>query len=141
VGVQSHYLGRKLIDNYLQYLADIEGASLAVNLFRNDFTPLPSSVSGDFVAANFDGYAEVTFNPTILLPPATVDDVTKSKLTIDPATFTCTGTGQLVYGVYVVADNSVNWLWAERFSSPILVINGTTIRVIPFLGQRDATTP
>jgi hypothetical protein len=109
-------------------------ANLYLRLYENDYTPVDTSVIGDFTALTMAGYAEGTLaaaNWTI----ATVGNVTTATYVPSAAetTFTMTAdTSHLVYGYYVVdKTGSEQVLWGERF---------TAVHTIPATGAVDAIT-
>lgn len=99
-----------------------------MRLYKNNFTPLVTSVLGDFTEANFSGYALQLTNAWGAI--ATVGDLAK---TIHPLlTFAHNG-GVVdcdVYGYYIT-DAGGNYIYAERNpAGPFSVVPGTTYSVL-----------
>lgn len=74
-------------------------SSAALHLFRNDFSPLPNSLTSDFLECNFAGYASVFIGP--LFQPVTNPAPGLWQSTSGIVTFTCTAGSQVVYGWWI----------------------------------------
>ena|ERR1043165_556607 len=101
-----------------------------VRLFKNNLTPTPANVVGDFVESTFTGYAPQAL---AALGADTWDGVNYvwSKTA---GTYNFSGAGvanENVYGYYVL-DNTGKLIWSKRFAGAPLVcgVAGTTIQVI-----------
>ena len=91
-----------------------------LRLYSNDFTPLPTSILGDFTAATFGGYAEDT-----LAWGAVGLDGSNTPVAPAPYVFTCDGTSAgIVYGAYLI-DSTGAYVCASRFATPVnFAVNG-----------------
>lgn len=115
----------------LQLLID---ETLTLHLYANNYTPVETSVVGDFTEATFSGYSGgvALSNWTA---PAIVGGVATSAA--DPVDQTHNGgaTSNTVYGFFVknVAGDLV---WAERDPSPVVMnAAGQIYRVYPVMGS------
>ena len=86
---------------------------LDIKLYSNNYTPLETSVVGDYTEVLGGGYAEIL-----------LDSTTWTITPGDPAvgehpqvTWSFTGSAGLVYGYYVVRRTSGDLAWAERFTN------------------------
>src|SRR4051794_24675060 len=92
--------------------------NLRVRLFKNNYTPIATTVVGDLTEANFSGYAAVT-------PSFGSSATVTSKGTITDGSsrdFTHNGgaTSNTVYGYYVTYESGGSTLlWAEKFDNPL----------------------
>jgi hypothetical protein len=108
-------------ENFLNNSWLIAVGAIKISLFKNNFTPVPATVIGDFTKADFTGYADVTigFNPSVTVAG-------KGTLTATAAAafiMGVPGTGNTIYGYYVWAVTGTQLLWAERFDSAQIVAN------------------
>lgn len=100
---------------------DIEGLSL--RLFKNNHTPDPSDVVGDYTVADFSGYA----NGVVPAFGAAVPDGDDALATAVPYAWLHNGGGVTsdVYGYYIVDGGGVLVL-AERYAgAPVSMAPGT----------------
>ncbi len=88
----------------------LDGASLCI--FKNDYTPINTTVLADLTEANFDGYARITLDSWT---SAFLNADNKAEVDETTRTFTVSGvsTPNTVYGAFVL-DGSGNLLYAER---------------------------
>ncbi len=102
-----------------------------LKLFSNDYTPVNSTVVGDFTESAFGGYASKTLTRAGWNAASTVT----SKAQMDYGTtqsWTCNTTvGGTIYGYFVLAATSGTCLWAERFNVARTVSNGDILQLIP----------
>jgi len=111
----------------------LNSSSPKICLFKNNYTPVDSSVLADFTAATFSGYAPVTF--TGLGTPATVSGRAVSTNSV-AATWTKSGaTGNDIYGYYVTDAAGTSLLWAERGGAApySMNVNGEGLSITPTL--------
>jgi len=107
----------------------LEGAFLRV--FKNNYTPINTSVLGDFTEADFDGYAEIEllgWSAAAL----NVDNKGETELAVQVFEMTGNTTPNTVYGIYVVsAANEL--LYAERNPAGGVLMNtaGQTYSYLP----------
>jgi len=108
------------------------GEGLKLNLFKNDYTPVSTSINTDFTVADFTGYAEKTIARGDWGAAAT-NGSDKGESIADDQTWSPTS-AQDVYGYYVspASDNTVI-LWAEKFAAAVSLTSGDTFTVTPKL--------
>lgn len=102
-----------------------------IHLYKNNLTPGPATVIGDFQEADFSNYSnKPTNNPVITFP----DGDNRAVSTWDSQTFLKNGaTGNTIFGYYVL-DNGQNLLWAEKFDASIaMTVDGAFITLTPKL--------
>jgi hypothetical protein len=100
-----------------------------MHLYNNNYTPVAGSVTSNFTETAFTGYAAVTLTRSGWSNPSTVSGDAQS--TYAQQSWTCTGTGDTLYGYYVVGATSGTTLWAEAFSSPRTLANGDVLDINP----------
>lgn len=102
---------------------------LRIRLFKNNYTPLETSVTGDFTEAAFSGYASV------LLSDWTITEDISPYATHSQVLFNCTATGsaESIYGYYIVRAGTNDLIAAKRFEgAPYNIeIIGDVIAVTP----------
>lgn len=103
----------------------------AIRLFKNDLTPINTTVLADFIQADFTGYAAQTLAGWAV---AILDANNKGSSTATVNTWTCSGLAvpNTVYGVYIVSAAGA-LLYAERNPSGGILVNS--------IGQTYAYTP
>lgn len=105
--------------------------SLVLKLFKNDVTPVETTVEGDLTEADFTGYASIALTPATWTTTAGAP----SDVTYPQQTFASSANqaAQNVYGYYIVQTSSGKLVAAERFSSApyVIVNNGDAIKVTP----------
>lgn len=118
----------------------LEAGDGFVYLYRNDYTPVPGCVTGDFTPADYPGAAPLLYD-AFNWGSVTVTDHVAICLSGEPYTFTADAgswSPQVIFG-YLVVDGSYNLLWAERFSTPRTI--GPSESLILNLEFRCATYP
>jgi hypothetical protein len=104
--------------------------TLVMRLFKNDFTPLETSVVGDLTVADFTGYADAT----LASGDWTLSGTSPNLATAAVKTFTSSAGSQNqdIYGWYLVTATDNELIVAERFSDAPKNIanNGDAISVI-----------
>lgn len=102
---------------------------LRIRLYKNDYTPLETSVTGDFTEAAFTGYASV------LLSDWTITEDLAPYATHSQVLFNCTQTGsaETIYGYYIVRASTNDLVAAKR-------LEGAPYNV-EFIGDVIAVTP
>lgn len=107
------------------------GDDCVVKLFTNNYTPLTTSVAGDFTEAAGGGYAAITLTAGSFTVSTSSSPRTA---TYAQQTFTFTGalTGSaVIYGYFVVDEDGV-LLFAEKASSTFTpATSGDTYKVTP----------
>lgn len=109
------------------------------NLYKNDYTPVPGSVIGDYVPCDFPGYLEQDFSPADFGPAAVAAHVASSSLTT-PLDFDRDGTpgsDQTAYGYYITDDTNT-YRWGERFTTPRVVNGVDKITLTPRMQHKVA---
>src|SRR5262249_6769063 len=98
--------------------------TLTIRLFKNNYTPVVTSVLGDFTQATFPGYAADTLND-FGAPYINADSEAQSDTGVH--TFTCTGVpsggSQSIYGWYT-EDTGGALGPAVRFTDGPIVLTG-----------------
>lgn len=102
----------------------------SLHLFKNNVTPTTSSVAGDFTEANFSGYSSVVLSRASWVTPTTVSTVAQTTYTGSSLTWTCSGSGNTIYGSYIL-DGSSHLVWAELFPDVKTLSNGDTLNYMP----------
>jgi hypothetical protein len=111
--------------------ASAASAYWRVRLFKNDYTPLVTSVLGDFTEADFTGYSG--FQVAVWLA-AVINGAGKGIIVASPLLWTAgvIGTGNTIYGYYVTEGTDALVSYAERFASPVVIANvGDFVVVTP----------
>lgn len=103
-------------------------AGSLLRLFKNNFTPTPESVIGDFVEADFDGYDDVDLEADWSEPTRVEAGhwmMETSEYQFDPPAM---GDPQTIYGAYLVHDGEV--VQSKRFANPIIMeVGGLPFRL------------
>jgi len=103
-----------------------------LRLYKNNYTPIDSTLASDMTEADFSGYSQVGIT---MGSPTEVANKAKSVATA-AAVFTHNGggTANTIYGYYVYDTILGACLWAERFgSSQLMTNNGDEISVTAVL--------
>lgn len=122
--------------------------AIRIKLFKNNFTPLDSSVIADFTECDFDGYADFLwagdYNQVVSGADFSVQLIDTTGSYPYPIRFTAGAfwtTPQTAYGWYCVFDGPLTGapLFCGRFGSPVLVTApGDTVPLIPSITDRPA---
>jgi len=112
--------------------------SLVLHLYKNNYTPIDTSVVGDFTSADFDGYASIALGPWGA--PYT-NGAGKAETDETVRTFTMTGavTPNTIYG-YTVQTAGGALVWAERNPAGGILLDGAgqVYSVLPrFTGKSE----
>lgn len=105
---------------YLQALVDaLTDGEVEVHLFVGATVPTPATVLGDYVEADFDGYAPIDLVPTT---PA-VNPEGWAQMDVPTAHFVATGgtTPNTVTGYYLTDNTNTIYLGGERFPNSFVV--------------------
>jgi hypothetical protein len=110
------------------YITDDSGVS--VGLYINDYTPVPGIVFGDLTECNLDDYERFVETPGTWSQGETAHvQILTAPMA---AVFTTTDTdGQLCYGYFIYKETDGSMLWAQRFDTPQLLVNGVPITFTP----------
>jgi hypothetical protein len=108
------------------------GENFVVELYQNNYTPVDGSVTADFTAATFTGYAAVS----ILTAGFSAATIVSGEGVADYATppvYTCTGgSPQTVYGWFLRGATSGKTYFAQQFDVPRVMSNGAVEALDPF---------
>ena len=105
-----------------------------MKLFKNDFTPTPGTVVGDYTEATYPGYLPGTIVNADWLPVAvaahvaSITNSTKTEFFANNAGFV----SQVIYG-YWVEDDSGTYQYGERFALPKTIEPGDELDVTAVL--------
>jgi len=105
-----------------------------IHLFQNDYTPVPGMVEGDFVEADFTGYATQVVpdagwaGGSVTDHVAKVPSLTTLTFTSDPG-----ASSQTIYGYYAMYEGDSTLVWAERFGSPRVMNPGDVMNLTPVM--------
>lgn len=103
--------------------------SAAIHLFQNNFSPLPNSLTSDFVECTFPGYASILIGPLFGTPTNPTPGLWQS----DPGLllFTCTSGGpQIAYGWWI--QRGSHFLEAaQQFDAPVTFTAGAQLQLQP----------
>jgi hypothetical protein len=105
-----------------------------LHLFKNDYTPVPGSALGDYVEADFPGYAADTI-PNTEWGTVTVAAHVASMTQTEVNSFEANAAGfvsQTVYGYYVTGAGGA-FLWGERFENTKTIEPEDTLNVTPIM--------
>ena len=104
--------------------------NLSLRLFKNNYTPVDTSVTGDFTQADFTGYSAITL---VGSDWNAASAGTISCAAVKEFTSSAGSQNQDIYGYYIVQVTSGVTVWAERFSTAPYNIanNGDKIQVTP----------
>ena len=119
----------------LRYITNNDAPeNLVIRLYSNNFTPIETSVVGNFTEVTGGGYAQMSLiagSWTIITGNPSQAEHTEITWTFTGAT----GDGGNVFGYYVVRAVGGELMWAERFSNGpfVITVNGDEIKVVPRL--------
>lgn len=112
---ETTYLGESAIMN-----AGVSPALTKIHLFKNNFTPVKTSIAADFDEADFDGYVvkDLTYSSTF------VNGAGKTQMNADSVTWVrgVGATDNDVYGIFVT-DNAGEVRGYELFPAPVPMVN------------------
>mgnify|MGYP006280979447 CR=1 FL=1 len=117
----------ELLTKLLKNTTDTENYIL--RLYQNNYTPIGSTVVGDFSEADFTNYTEKTIARGDWAAPSTV--ATKAESSVTAQSWTCGATGNTIYGYYVVGSTSGVCLWAEKFAAQRILVDGDILNLTP----------
>lgn len=107
---------------FLKNIMNVTGAStLLFDLYTNNFTPLVTSVLGDFTVCTLSGYAQLSMTPGSWAFSG-VAGVGSALFPSSTFTFDPYGGGTTIYG-YVISAGGI-YLAAELYGSPYAVPAG-----------------
>lgn len=105
-------------------------------LYKNDYSPHPGTVLGDFEVADFPGALPQNFLIGDFLSATVTDHIASLELN-HPVNFDAAPLGsfsQVIYGYFVV-NPANDYAWAERFEIPRTILAGGQIAVTPRFRQ------
>lgn len=109
--------------------SEFDGAK--VRLFKNDFVPDAETILGDFTAADFPGYAEITLETW---SAAYTNEGGRAQTDHPMVTWTVSDdfVGQTIYGMYVVnAGGDLLWCELATIGPVELTLEGQTYSLTP----------
>ena len=114
---------------------------LSVRLFKNDYTPIAASVTGDFTVADFTGYSSQTLTASQSASTWAVPAVSSGRAySIYGATpiLWQAASDQTIYGWYLVGITSGVCYLAQRYDEPqeLLAASSNAISFTPKLTFR-----
>lgn len=136
----------------VQLLTDLLGGGTLENwllcLFNSNITPAETDVAATYTAHEtaFTGYARKTLTrsitgstwstPVSQAPSGSPawssrTQVGHSQYGSSPQVFTCSGTGDTIYGYFVIGATSGKLIMAEAFSASRTMTNGDTLSITP----------
>lgn len=136
----------------IQLLKDLLGGGTLENwtlrLFNSNITPAESDAAATYTAheTSFAGYAAKTltrslsastWNTPVSQSPSgspawsSRTQVGHSQYGSSPQVFTCSGTGDTIYGYFITGATSGKLICAEAFAAPRTLANGDTLSITP----------
>jgi hypothetical protein len=113
----------------------VEDATLWLNyldLYTNNYTPVPASVLGNFTQPSFSGYSAFPLVNSDWASPTIISDRASSEYQAGtPITWTNGGPSPVTIYGYTVYNNDHNaLLYAEKFATPRTLNPGDTLELI-----------
>ena len=102
-------------------------------LFKNNYTPIETTIESDLTVADFTGYS--TIQLTAASWTITTADPASASYAQQTFTSTAGSQSQAVYGYYLKQRTSGKLIWAELFTDgPYTIVNnGDAIKVTPVI--------
>ena len=101
-----------------------------LHLYKNNYTPLSTSVKSDFTEANFTNYAATTLTRSTWAS-STLNGSNKAQSTYAAQSWTCGVTTNTVYGYYMTDSTDTTLLWAEQFGIARTLAENDILSVTP----------
>jgi hypothetical protein len=120
----------ELLDKMLSDALSVD-ENYILKLYTNNYTPDQNSGANSFVEATFTGYAAKTLTRTNWNTAVIVSNKAESSYGTAPQSWTCTGTGQTIFGYWIIGATSGTALWAELFSVSRVLANGDVLNLTP----------
>ncbi len=115
-------------------------ADLQLNLFKNNYTPISTTVLTDFVVANYVGYNPQTIVKTNWSIPTNdgAGRAISNNLLFNFAA-TSGATPNDIYGYYVTNTGLTIVYWAERFTGAPIAMSttGATLSIVPVFTMKS----
>lgn len=102
-----------------------------LRLYRNDYTPDADTTADDFDEADFTGYVPVSMARADWSMWGMVDGRALARYRSVPYSWYCEGGSNLIYGYYYQDYLTGTVVAAERFPTPIDVLEGGIITLWP----------
>jgi hypothetical protein len=118
----------ELLDKMLKDALSVD-EDFTLKLYQNNYTPVNTSVAGDFTVATFTNYVDKTLTRAGWAAATTVSN--KARSTYAQQSWTCGASGNTIYGYYVIGATSGTLLWAELFPTPRVLANTDILTLIP----------
>jgi len=109
----------------------------SLKLYGNNYTPVATSTSADFIEPVFTNYAAKTLTRAGWDSPITLAN---GEAYIEYATeqvWTCGVVGDTVYGYFIEGSTSGKVLWAERLESAVVLTSGDDLKITPSFTLRS----
>lgn len=119
----------ELLDKMLKDALSVD-ETYTLKLYQNNYTPLASSVAGDFTEANFTNYTSKTLVRASWGAATTVSNKASSTYATIQS-WTCGASGNTIYGYLVIGTTSGILLWAEKFASARILTSGDDLNLVP----------
>lgn len=111
--------GKPLLISLLFKDAAVPALPWYLVLYKNNFTPLETSVLADFTEATFTGYSPEELTRATWQAPAMVANKALIQYGTGPITWTATAAFQTIYGYLIFQGVTNTGIIAERFATPI----------------------
>lgn len=118
----------ELLDKMLKDALSVD-EDYTLKLYQNVYTPVATSVAGDFTEANFTNYTSKTLTRAGWAAATTVGG--KAQSSYAEQTWTCGASGNTIYGYFVIGATSGTLLWAEEFAAPHVLVDTDILGVTP----------
>jgi hypothetical protein len=108
---------------------------LEIRPYTSDVAPDAESVTSDFSFAIGRGLDAIAIGDSAeWSAPAIVSGRAQAQYGTSAQQWTLTGSGDVtVYGYVVTIEGGGDLIWAERFASPIEMVPGGTLQILPVL--------
>lgn len=120
----------ELLDKMLKDALSVD-ENYILKLFRNDVTPDQTFVVASMTEANFTNYAAKTLTRALWNAAVTVSSKAQSSYGTAAQSWTCSTTGNTIYGYWVEGATSNVCLWAERFTVSRVLADGDVLNLTP----------
>ena len=112
-----------------RFLGRITPGDMTLALFKSTNTPSEGDVLGSFTKCDFTGYSDLTLTKTSWGAPSTTTGTTSSQYAAQ--NWTCTGTGNTVYGALYIDTDGTTLIASDLFATPRVIANTDTISFTP----------
>jgi len=102
-------------------------------LFKNNYTPIQTTVYADLILATFGGYSPVVVDKSMWTTPTMVGNKATTTYTLNPTLWTVTSGSETIYGAALVTPSSPRIMCVERWVTPVPVAIGGLLGYLPRL--------